>query len=997
VGRTAVTVTPFPGRQKHVCCCDPELRYPRHLAQANDLLSWPSAGSVVRAETEEFPGLLLEREAERLTLASAVRDAAGGRGGLVIIRGPAGIGKSRLIAEVDGLALRAEVTRLDARGTEMEREFAFGGVRQIFSAVLATEKAGQRSGLFRGAASHAAPVFFEEGPSGAGPPGVDEAILDGLYWLVADLAARRPLVITVDDAHWLDAPTLRWLAYLANRVEGSSLALIVAMRPYDPRADQELLDQLAAHPTAELLRPQPLSADAVGAFADAALQQECPATVKAALAQSTAGNPFYVNEMLRSILADEGPGLSADAESVVATPPPSVAESVRRRLSRLAPPCTSLSAAIAILGESWSARLAAGLAGLDEPSAILAAEELIRADILAPGGRAFIHPLVRAVTYEAIPTLERQRLHREAAALLTDRGADAEQVALQLVSCEPNHSASARRQLREAAHAAWARGAPDIAATFSRRALEEGAEGDERIGLLRDLGLAELSSRGMPGIAFLRQALEETDDRATRAEIALELGRALSGQGYHADAMDVFEQGRREASGEDPALAAELDERIALLAPVNLKVLLRMGGLPGVEQLANARRGSHSRLALGWAMVAMRPPASRGAELIEETIAAGFSVDEETALGAAGVALMAAGQLERAKAVWDQAIATARTQGALAALRSGLALRSPILVRLGQIVEAEADLRQLIEWSSGAGFSMAQIQQSIPWVLSPLLDVLVERDQLDEAQGWLEFSGLEGELPELHGFNYLLDSLGRFRTAQGRLPEAISSLRECGRRQEAWGISNPGFMAWRAHLAMALASAGHAEEARELADREAELARAFGVGRELGIAMRAQAVVRGGADGIDLLREAAAQLSTLPVPIEQAKALVALGSLLHGEGFGTDARPPLRAGLDLAERCGGLALAKRGREALIATGAKPRRPAVSGVESLTASELRVARMAASGMTNREIAENLFVTEKTVEAHLGGSYRKLSISSRSQLPDVLGDGNSSADA
>jgi DNA-binding CsgD family transcriptional regulator len=166
------------------------------------------------------------------------------------------------------------------------------------------------------------------------------------------------------------------------------------------------------------------------------------------------------------------------------------------------------------------------------------------------------------------------------------------------------------------------------------------------------------------------------------------------------------------------------------------------------------------------------------------------------------------------------------------------------------------------------------------------------------------------------------------------------------------------------------------------------LARAFGAPRALGCALRGAGLVVGGDAGIAYLREAAASLAESDAPLEHARALTDLGSALRRLGQRSEARAPLRRGLELAHRCQAAALATRARTELLATGARPRRPALSGVDALTASERRVAQMAATGLTNRQIAQALFVTARTVEGHLTHVFQKLDLSARTELAAAL---------
>ena len=224
------------------------------------------------------------------------------------------------------------------------------------------------------------------------------------------------------------------------------------------------------------------------------------------------------------------------------------------------------------------------------------------------------------------------------------------------------------------------------------------------------------------------------------------------------------------------------------------------------------------------------------------------------------------------------------------------------------------------------------------------------------------------------GFTFLLDSLARLRLAQRRAPEALNLARECARRQRAWGLRNPGFVAYGSTLAAAAFATGRTAEALDAADEQADLAERFGVAREHGMALLVLSRITG--DDATAAR-AAEVLAGSEARLEYAHALVRLGD-----------RRSLRTALEQAERSGATALAASARDALIRTGAKPRRAALTGAAALTAAQERVARLAAGGLGNRDIAELLFVTEKTVEGHLGAAYRKLGISSRAQLTDAL---------
>jgi DNA-binding CsgD family transcriptional regulator len=235
----------------------------------------------------------------------------------------------------------------------------------------------------------------------------------------------------------------------------------------------------------------------------------------------------------------------------------------------------------------------------------------------------------------------------------------------------------------------------------------------------------------------------------------------------------------------------------------------------------------------------------------------------------------------------------------------------------------------------------------------------------------------------------LMEARGWLALARGDSGEALDAFQECRRRQAWIKAPNPAVMAWRSGAALAsLGVDDGVERAELLAEQELELARSFGAPRAIGVALRTTGLVRGGEEGLGLLAEAVESLQGSPAVLELARARTDLGAALRRAGRRQDAQDVLRLALDAAHRCGATALGERAREELGLAGARPRRPHISGLESLTASERRVAELAAAGGTNREIAQGLFVTVKTVEWHLRNTYGKLEITSRRELADAM---------
>src|SRR5215207_209601 len=409
---------------------------------------------------------LLEREAELEAIADAVAAAVAGRGGVLVVEGPAGIGKTRLLAE-SGARARADgrATVLTARGGEFEQAFPFGVVRQLFEGPLAAMAEDERDAALSGAAAHAGLLLGQLG-SGDGDPAAagDEqfAIQHGLYWLVANIAARTPLVLVVDDAHWCDAPSLRWLAYLARRVDELPALLLIGARPAEPGVDALILGAIAAEPHARFVHPATLGDGSVAQLLTETLGREPEREFSAACLESTGGNPFLLGQLARELAAAGVEPTAAAAGRVIDLGPQAVSRAVLLRLGRLPSPALEVAQAVAILGDRAELRQADALAD---------------ANILDRGRPLqFAHPIVRTAIHVELPPSARAEGHARAARLLHGDGARVETVASHLLETEPDRDAWVLEQLLAAARQAIAEGATDGAGPYLRRALKQDLE-----------------------------------------------------------------------------------------------------------------------------------------------------------------------------------------------------------------------------------------------------------------------------------------------------------------------------------------------------------------------------------------------------------------------------------------------------------------------------------------------------------------------------------------
>ena len=309
--------------------------------------------------------------------------------------------------------------------------------------------------------------------------------------------------------------------------------------------------------------------------------------------------------------------------------------------------------------------------------------------------------------------------------------------------------------------------------------------------------------------------------------------------------------------------------------------------------------------------------------------------------------------------------------------------RGLTLAQRGDLDAAIEDLRESDEL-----VPYLPTQQGAIYFHSYLADVLTNRGELDEAEAVLAELGLPEDVAESGHLIFFLGARGWVRLARGNLEGARSDFERLGRCMDAFELRNPAVVAWRSHLALALLGLGRRDEALELAREEVELARAWRAKRPIGVALRAQGVAEGGEAGIGLLRESLEVLKSSSAKLELARTMVELGAALRRAGKDGEAGELLQEGLDLAVRAGSQPLVAHAETELAATGARPERLLLSGVESLTASERRVADFAVGGLANKDIAQALFLTTKAVEEHLNDVYRKLGIDSLSDLSQEL---------
>jgi DNA-binding CsgD family transcriptional regulator len=935
---------------------------------------------------------LHDRETELALAARAIERAASSAGGTLVVEGPPGIGKTSLLAAIRRQADEAGMECLSATGLELETPFPFGVVGQLLELRVAGAPAHERAELLAGAARLAGPVFGLQSDGapgrGAAPGGADSyPQLHGLYWLAVNLAARRPLLLLVDDAQWADEPSLKWLTYAAARLEDVPILLVLASRPPGHDEAGTVLDTLADTEGVTVARPSPLSAAAVAAIVRDALGGGASRRFCDACATATGGNPFLLRELCGELARAGVVPDDAAIARVREIGPDSVARSVRGRIAALPAPTLRVARAASVLGDRGDVADIGALLRLDQREVALALAALSDAGVLAPGGAVrFAHPIVRTAVYRSMPAADRAGAHARAARVLDRRDAPGDQVAGHLLQAQPDGDPWAVTTLRRAAAAALGHGAPAAAARYLARALDDADDPGGRRAILEELGVAESRAGDPTAIEHLREALDGSDRPDDRARLGLALGRALVVGGRVPEAVQLL-AGLVESSpglDDDDVLrmeselvnASSLDSRSRAIAVARLS---RFDPPPAGERPGERLLLGH----LAHETVIRGDPATTGAELARRSLHDGALLaeagPESPTFYVAAWTLGLCEAMSEAIEALTAALRLARETGSVLGFALASCFRANVYQRHGLVREAEADARNAIAVTERGWHPLA---------VAFLVDALVERGELQEAEAALEGIGMLGEIPELLVFQPLLYSRGELRIALGRTQAGVSDLLEAGRRSVDADERTPVFRGWRAAAALALADLGRRDEADALIADELALARRFGGPRALGGALRAAGLLEDdGAGAVELLDEAVAVLEGSQARLGLARALVERGARRRA-GDRRGALADLRNGMELASQCGAAALVERARRELVAAGSRLRRPPERGVETLSPSELRVARMAADGQSNREIAQALFVTLKTVEWHLSRAYRKLGVRSRESLAGAL---------
>ncbi|WP_432035976.1 helix-turn-helix transcriptional regulator [Streptomyces cucumeris] len=945
---------------------------------------------MVDERTTASGATLVGRTGELAALTGHAESAIAGHSGLVLLTGPAGIGKTSLVrAFLESDACR-RMTVLYGTCREVAAGTGYGGVRALFAALGLTDGNAGHSPLLRGSAARALPALTPEpGPDEPCATAAAYPVLHGLYWLAANLMGRGPLALVLDDAHWCDERSLRWVDFLLRRADHLPLLVVLAQRTgAEPGAPGALADILG-QPRTSVLRLDPLTDTDVGEMARLVF----PTPVAPAFAERAAavcgGNPLTVARLLRELrakgVAPDERGIQKIAEVGQCV----VALSVRALFDHRPGWVRDVATAIAVLGEEDAGHIGA-LAGVPTARVAEAVALLRDAEVMAPDRQDLAHDVVRSAVLDTAGAPALATLRARAALLLSDIGRPAEEVADQVLLVPGTPEPWMRVVLREAAAQAEHRGAPEATARYLYRVLE--AERDSvpvRVQLAR--ALAEINP--VEAVRLLEHALSLTSDVRAKAPIAVQYGmtclpvqRSRSAVRVLTEVLDALEAG----TGPEP------DPADAELLTLVRSALLITGSdekatIDAVrERFARMPEPPGDTPAQRQILAVMTLHSALGGGSAERTVcrarhtlsASGVAVDNWSLL-LSSVSLSLADETEGALEALDRSLRLSQETAAVWSYVMALSSRALVLHGIGAMADALADAQTSLEiigeerWVSNV--TMPQ---------TALATVLIDRGEPERAEellGRVTRPNIDGFAMEYHWY---LMARARARWALGDGDTALRLLLDCGASLAEAGLANPVFVPWWVEAACVGAAGKDPGRMRDAVDHGTELARRWNTPRALGLAALARGVITSGAAGVELLTEAVGRLSASPARAEYARAELLLGGALLEHGDPRGAREHLRTAADLAQSCGALALARDARRRLVAAGGRMREITASPADLLTGTERTVAGLAARGAGNREIAESLFVTVRTVETHLTSVYRKLGVGQRTELASVL---------
>jgi DNA-binding NarL/FixJ family response regulator len=903
---------------------------------------------------------LLGREREREVLDRLLDGVRGGHGGVLVMRGDAGVGKTALLEYAVEAGRGFRIARTS--GIEAEMELPFAAVQQLCSPfVELLERLPQPQhdalGVAFGLSTGPAPNSFLVGLAVLG--------------LLAEAAEDQPLVCVVDDAQWLDSASARTLAFVARRLLAEKIALVFATRA--------LGDALAGLPE---LHVEPLGRRDARALLESVLPARLDEGVLERIVAETHGNPLALLELPRGL----SPTQLAGGFGLPATVPlsASIEEGYTRRLARLPQDARRLLLVTAAdpVGDPALVWRAAERLGIPESAAQTVESE----DLLVLSPRVvFRHPLVRSAVYGAAGLNERRDVHR-ALAEATDPEVDPDRRAWHRAQAAATPDEDVAAELEHSAARAQARGGLAAAAAFLERAVALSPEPSRRAQRALAAAQTKFEAGALDDALGLLQTAESGTavDDLVRAQVHLLRAQIAFASRRGSDAAPLLLAAARELEVVDPSLARATYLE-ALSAATFAGRLVHGGGLVEISEAALAgppppEKPQPSDLLLQGLAVRATEGYAAGAPLLKEALnafqrEADLSPNDARWLWFASLIALYMWDDDAWTVLFTRQLELARRTGALPALAFALGTGTTVYAFFGELRTAALLEEEHRAASEATGIASNPVPRlglaSLRGREAEFAELIRTTVREAEARG----EGIALTTAEfLSGGLY--NGLGRYEAA---LAAVLPAERFYTEGTAIWALTE---------LIEAAVRCGQPERARRAFERVQETTRAARTDWALGIEARLRALLSDGDDADELYTEAIRRLARTRIRVQLARTHLLYGEWLRRQRRRLDAREQLRTAHEFLRDAGVEAFAERARLELEATGERARKRTVETLDELTPQERQVARLAAQGETNREIAARLFISASTVEYHLRKAFRKLDVKSRTQLEDRL---------
>ncbi|WP_255948552.1 AAA family ATPase [Streptomyces odontomachi] len=915
-------------------------------------------------------GPLLARDDAFALLASETERARAGSGRLVLLRGATGTGRTAVLEATAAHAADRGLRVLRVRCSPEDTTVPFSAVLHLLGSV---------------------PEFADVAPGGD-----DRGNAARLWRLLRSYAADAPVVVAVDDVHLADGASRRWLVEAARRVDRLGVLLVATERSqYDVSPPPVGLTHALSPALVRTHTLAPLTDEAAAAL----VRRVVPTATDrwtAHCVRAGAGSPLLLRALLDDLVGSPPPAVP---DTCAALYPGAYPAAVSWWLDSAGPATAGVARALAALEQTGTAapeqngthdtadglaHLLAEAAGADPARVTGWLTAMTRLGLLRPGPTGvphYAHPLLRDAVLTGWPAAARREVHRAAAEAMLARGDQVEAVAGQLLGTTAVGLPWALDVLRDAALGAVRESRPDDAVGYLRRALEEPLPDDLRQRLLTELGSLEYARIDTPsGIPHLTEALRLPAEPRDRVRTAIALSTALVGRGQTGAALQVLRQLEDQLS-DHPELARTVQTASALLSDQDLTARRE-----AYQWLSDTAK--HSRELVGTAGQALlvRHAATAGSSSAQASMRQlrallaepSDPLAEPFLLGTAAAVAQWADDLDEADRLVERGLTGQRPPLLHPMEKALLDTRADIAAARGQY-----DRLLAAHPTRAAGHPGGPSNADAHTLLA-----LVETGRTQAARQLADGFDLR-RTPDSWELNRFLYARGMLRSVEGDVSGALHDFLECGRRQSARAVISPVVTPWRTAAAECRLAQGRPQEALVLAEEELRLARIWGTPRTVGRALGVLGRVTGGRRGLELAQQAVDTLRGSPAHVELVGALLGQGRLLIAAGERAHGRDRLREAAGYAERLGAVRLRRQAEEGLRAGGARRSAAALTGSGSLTASERRIAALAANGHTNTEIAGLLHVARRTVETHLTSTYRKLGIRRRTQLRAALG--------